>query len=126
VASLEAQLCSLSTCSLCAQPLQSLPDLNKDIPSTTVSPLSPKNNDTNNSTDAENTLAEDGLSDIELADRFRMLSFEPLQNKFFGSASSFLLISTAIDVRAIHRDTPWLILCYRSRRNISDDRRHNM
>ena len=126
MASLEAQLRSLSICSLCAQPLQSRPDLKKDIPSTTVSPFSPKNKDTDNSTDAENTLPEDGLSHIELADRFRMLSFEPLQNKFFGSASSFLLISTAIDVRAIHRDNPWLISCYRSRRNISDDRRRNM
>ncbi|KAJ6557322.1 fungal-specific transcription factor domain-containing protein [Mycena vulgaris] len=99
---LEAKLRSLSICSLCAQPLKSQGD--QSSPSANVSVFNAAPND--NATGAEHALAEEDFSHDELADRFRMLSFTPPDNKFFGSASSFVLVSNAIAVKEKYLGRP--------------------
>ncbi|KAJ7164611.1 fungal-specific transcription factor domain-containing protein [Mycena crocata] len=97
---LEAKLRSLSLCSLCSQPLQ------RPHPSSTndVSVFSRSNPDTPKSSDTEPSAEEDDFAPEEfapedLAERFRLFSIDASKSKFFGSASSFALVSNAIAVK---------------------------
>ncbi|KAJ7696002.1 fungal-specific transcription factor domain-containing protein [Mycena rosella] len=94
-AALEAQLRSLSVCSLCAQPLKSQPDQEA---STSASIFQDSSSDGNNSDIVEPAHAEDDFAHVGLADHFRTLRIkaQALDDKFFGSSSSFVLVSNAI------------------------------
>lgn len=96
VATLEAKLRSQSICSLCAQPLESQPNANS---SSVFQHGTPESDAT--SSDTDHPPAEEDISQDELADRFRQISIGGLRHKFFGSASSFALVSSAIAVRTI-------------------------
>ncbi|KAJ7459695.1 fungal-specific transcription factor domain-containing protein [Mycena latifolia] len=96
-ASLEAKLRSLSICSLCAQPLKSRPDQNSPSTSASEFPQSSSERiDTNIATEAEHPFDEDDFLHVELADRFRTLSIKTTEDKFFGSSSSFVLVSSTM------------------------------
>ncbi|KAJ6557305.1 hypothetical protein DFH09DRAFT_1280056 [Mycena vulgaris] len=102
--SLEAKLRSLSICSLCAQPLKSQPNITS--PSTGGSAFAPESSDAAIPSDAEHPPAEDDFSHVELADRFRMLSLNSMEDKFFGAASSFTLVSNVIAVKEMYLGRP--------------------
>ncbi|KAJ7758566.1 fungal-specific transcription factor domain-containing protein [Mycena maculata] len=95
-AALEAKLRSLSICSLCSRPLQSQsdghspPSVFHDIPENCTSPP-----------DADRPSAEEK---DELAERFRQISIGGMKGKFFGSASSFALVTSALVVRTSRRN----------------------
>ncbi|KAJ7134517.1 fungal-specific transcription factor domain-containing protein [Mycena epipterygia] len=93
---LEAKLRSLSICSLCSRPLQSR--AHGDDPSTNDSVFHGTPGSSDAPTDVEHPLAVDSedFSHIELADRFRGLDISTMDNKFFGSASTFELVNKAI------------------------------
>ncbi|KAJ7696009.1 fungal-specific transcription factor domain-containing protein [Mycena rosella] len=88
-ASLEAKLRSLSICSLCSQPLA-----DQDSPSSSASAFGPAGRVVSRS--PEHVLPKE--EDTELADRFNALCIQEnfLSGKFFGNASSFVLVSSAI------------------------------
>ncbi|KAJ7758567.1 fungal-specific transcription factor domain-containing protein [Mycena maculata] len=98
-AALKAKLRSLSVCSLCAQPLQSGPTSPSVFENATLeSDVAPSTPDRRH--------AEEDISQDELADRFHQLSIGGLKGKFFGSASSFALVSNAIAVKGKYLGQP--------------------
>ncbi|KAJ7459699.1 fungal-specific transcription factor domain-containing protein [Mycena latifolia] len=99
---LEAKLRSLSICSLCAQPLKSQEDEN-GISSPSV--FNTTNSDS--AIEAEPLPEEDPLN-VELVDRFRTLCIHQhvTEDKFFGSSSSFVLVSNALAVKEEYLGRP--------------------
>ncbi|KAJ7505464.1 fungal-specific transcription factor domain-containing protein [Mycena galericulata] len=90
IATLEAKLRTVSICSLCAQPLESRPD--QPVSSASVFQQStPDAASTNTDPPHDNSVDE-------LADRFLSISIG-LKRKFFGSASTFALLTHATAVK---------------------------
>ncbi|KAJ7505471.1 fungal-specific transcription factor domain-containing protein [Mycena galericulata] len=99
IATLEAKLRSQSFCSLCTQPLESRPDQ----PNSSASIFQ---QDTPERDTADHPPPEEDITQDELADRFRQISIGGLSDKFFGSASSFALVSSALAVKEKYLGQP--------------------
>jgi hypothetical protein len=97
-ASLEAKLRTLSICSLCAQPLKAQLE---DVPSASASVFTSKKSDSDDTDIPPDTkpAAENDLSLADLGERFGLLALR--DKMFFGSSSTFALMSSAIAVRRV-------------------------
>ncbi|KAJ7505470.1 fungal-specific transcription factor domain-containing protein [Mycena galericulata] len=100
IATLEAELRSLSVCSLCAQRLQSQPNDTCSSDSA-FRHWTPKRDTLNVTlyTDADRSFVEEENSEDELIDRFRRITIAGKKGKLFGLASSFVLMQSAIAVK---------------------------
>ncbi|KAJ7873877.1 fungal-specific transcription factor domain-containing protein [Mycena olivaceomarginata] len=96
IASLKAQLRSLSVCRMCAQPLCG--------PSSTASvfPHNSPESDIKPAMESEDSLEE-------LASRFSQFDLDEWKTNYFGSASSFALTDHAIAMKEMHDGRPFLL-----------------
>ncbi|KAJ7206238.1 fungal-specific transcription factor domain-containing protein [Mycena haematopus] len=96
IASLKAKLRRVSVCSLCAQPLQSQPQVPGDVASSVFN----RNNRESDTTTTSGVEAEpvDGqdFTANGLASRFESFSTERMKSKYYGAASVFALANSAI------------------------------
>ncbi|KAJ7729664.1 hypothetical protein DFH07DRAFT_179102 [Mycena maculata] len=106
IATLEAKLRSLSVCALCAQLLQSRPDSDRRSSPSVFQHSTPESSTA--STDAGRPPAEEDVSQDELVGRFRQLAVATggLKGQFFGSSSSFALVSSALAVKEKYLGRP--------------------
>ncbi|KAJ7695986.1 fungal-specific transcription factor domain-containing protein [Mycena rosella] len=95
VVDLEAKLRTLSICSLCAQPFKkSLP--NEDKAPTGASVFTPQGSTTAALTLSNQPPPEDDFAPLDLGDRFGMLALSGVKTRFYGAASSYTLMNTAV------------------------------
>ncbi|KAF7341126.1 Fungal-trans domain-containing protein [Mycena venus] len=106
-ASLKAKLRSLSLCSLCSQPLQSLPT-RRDGRSVNASVFRHSSPESDTSSDTQEPPDEQDFISDELAVRFSQFTLHCMQDKDFGSASSFALANKAIAMKEKHEGRPLL------------------
>ncbi|KAJ7234194.1 fungal-specific transcription factor domain-containing protein [Mycena haematopus] len=103
---LRAKLQSLSLCSLCSQPLQSLPlEIVDDPP--TLSRSTPENGIT--SFDTEEPLGDQDLTSEELAVRFSQISLQSMSSASLGHASSLALVFNVVAMQEKDIGRPLLL-----------------